>query len=568
MLKKLHIEQFVIIDTLDLDLQPGLTILTGETGAGKSILLDAMGLILGEPSNPDSIRQGQDRSLIRATLTPSERHPVWHFLKKNDIAATAGEAFTIERIITRGAPDRITLNGQTLDLELLQQIGTYLVEIHGQFANQSLLEPANQLRLLDLSGAFPPEIFKNVADALHEVHHHAKALEEEKLFLARHQRELPKIEETVRRFDNLGMKVGFIKFVQEDYERLLTAKGTSEAFQSILGQLIASNGVVITMSSLNNILNKQKNLDRENVASLSNLLSGALQNARNAVTELRRLAPAYEIDTEPLHKYKAILNELQAISKEAKIPFEELEDYYKTMSARMERMHKGRETLKNIDNALAAAKNSYREHAHILTQHRIAAGKKLSDAITAEFPPLKLDKAEFKVEVTEDMHMEWTDHGINIVTFTARMNPGMPFSPVVETASGGEMARMILGLKVVLQRVQTTPTLVFDEVDTGIGGSAAAAVGERLVLLAEATQVLVITHSPQVASRGNVHLHVSKKTDGVTTTSAVRTLSQDERIEELSRMLAGDEVTDESNAAARRLVQEAQNSATKRTHSG
>ena len=185
------------------------------------------------------------------------------------------------------------------------------------------------------------------------------------------------------------------------------------------------------------------------------------------------------------------------------------------------------------------------------------AGKALSEAITAELPPLKLMKAEFDVLVEEKPDIEWTDRGFNEVTFIARMNPGTPFSPIAKTASGGEMARMVLALKVILQKVQTTPTLIFDEVDTGIGGPAAAAVGERIAQLADNTQVLVITHSPQVASRGHQHLHVSKKTDGMTTTSTVSTLSPEERIDEISRMLAGDTLTAESKAAAKSLIDEA-----------
>ncbi len=177
---------------------------------------------------------------------------------------------------------------------------------------------------------------------------------------------------------------------------------------------------------------------------------------------------------------------------------------------------------------------------------------------------MKLNKAEFRVKVEEKINMPWTERGINEVTFMGRMNPGMPFSPISETASGGELARMMLALKVVVQRVQTIPTLVFDEVDTGIGGAAAAAVGERLALLADTTQVLVITHSAQVAARGQQHLHVSKKSDAASTTSVVRTLSIQERTDEISRMLAGEEITSESQAAAKRLIDEASAAYTRR----
>lgn len=561
MLKKLKIEQFVIIDTLDLDFKGGLTILTGETGAGKSILLDAMGLILGEPSDPDSIRQGANQSLLEAYIQPPAGHAAWVFLETQGFVLPSDQPFRIHRLMKRGAPDDIKLNDKTIDLDVLKRLGAHLVEIHGQFANQSLLGPENQLHLLDLSGNFPPEILQNVANALRDVHRFTKEMEEEKVFLARHKRELPKIEELVGRFEKMGMDDTFLEDVQADYARLRTAKETSEAFQDVLAQLISANGVVSALGTANNILARQKNLEEDKVGTLKQLLATSLNSARDAVAEMGRLSPEYEIDTKPLARLEKILAELNRIAQEAKIPFDGLYDYYDDMATKLARIKRGRERMQELENLLAQAKSAYRQHAQILTEKRTIAGKALSEAIMQELPPLKLMKAEFEVVVEEDATMEWTELGINKVTFTARMNPGMPFSPISATASGGELARLILAVKVVLQRVQSTPTLVFDEVDTGIGGAAAAAVGERLALLAEGAQVLVITHSPQVASRGDQHLHISKQTDGITTTSSVNALTREQRIDEISRMLAGDELTDESKAAAVRLIDEASSAA-------
>ena len=273
------------------------------------------------------------------------------------------------------------------------------------------------------------------------------------------------------------------------------------------------------------------------------------------------MLPEYEIDTGPLEHYKKILNTLKTISKENKVPWEDLTAYYIDFSTKLNRVRNGREKIAELDSALAEAKRNYLHHAKILSEKRKVAGVELSKAIMAELPPLKLDKAEFEVVVEERPNDPWTERGLDVTTFTARMNPGMPFSPISATASGGELARMMLGLKVVVQEVQETPTLIFDEVDTGIGGAAAAAVGERIAMLADTTQVLVITHSPQVASRGDQHLYISKQTDGVTTTSSVRELTMDERTDEISRMLAGDTLTDESRAAAMRLITEASDAA-------
>jgi DNA repair protein RecN (Recombination protein N) len=236
---------------------------------------------------------------------------------------------------------------------------------------------------------------------------------------------------------------------------------------------------------------------------------------------------------------------------------EDLPAFYDETVVSLERLRNSRERIAELAKLIEKSDLAYRHHAHILTEKRIEAGKRLSEAINANLPPLKLMGAEFKVQVEEKPNDPWTEIGFNIVTFMARMNPGQPFSRIAETASGGELARMVLALKAVLQSIQTIPTLVFDEVDTGIGGGAAAAVGERIAQLAETTQVLVITHSPQVASRGAQHLHVSKKSDGVSTTSVVRQLTIEERTDEISRMLAGDTITAESHAAAKKLLDEA-----------
>ena len=560
MLKKLEVDQFVIIDRLDLDFKERLTIFTGETGAGKSIILGAMALILGEEGKKDSIRQGAEQSVFEATFSPPEEHPVWEFMIKHKLVTAVQPEFTIHRTMRLKGKDDVKVNGHTVELELLKELGEFLVEIHGQFANHTLLGPENQLNLLDASGAFPQELFDNVANALDAVHRYEREEEEEKKFLARYKGlRGKKVMDVCRRFDDIGMKEGFIEETKEEYTTLRRAKETMEAFQSILGRFIATNGIVGSLGAANKTLAAQKHVDHEQMTDLAHYLDRALKNASSAVEEMNRIVPEYEIDLDPLENLKKVLAVLKTLAQEAKIEFQDLEAYWVEMSTKRSRIQNGRERLAELKNLLIEAKNDFRHHAHILSEERVKAGKVLSTSITSELAPLKLEKAEFIVVVEEKPEMPWTKLGFNEVTFTARMNPGMPFSPISETASGGELARMILALKVVLQKVQITSTLVFDEVDTGIGGAAAAAVGDRIGLLAEATQVLVITHSPQVASRGDQHLHISKRTEGETTISSVKELPMDERIDEISRMLAGDTITPESKAAAQSLIDEARN---------
>ncbi|MEM6812639.1 MAG: AAA family ATPase [Pseudomonadota bacterium] len=558
MLKQLKIDQFVIIEKMDQDFRRGLTILTGETGAGKSIILGAMGLILGEESNSKSIRQGHEQSVIEGHMEPGNGHPSLTFLQEKGIVDASTQEIVINRVVKKEADDDIKINGKPVDRELLEELGTHLIEIHGQFANQSLLGPANQLNILDAYGNFEPEIFANVKDALDDVHKFTKALEEEKTFLAKNKgRVHRKIQEIVKKFEGIDMKEGFQKEAEEKYDELVRAKETSEAFQSMMGRLIATNGAIVSIGGAKETLDRQENVDREEVQELDNHLTQALKHTREAVEQMNTIIPKYEIDWEPLTYFKKVVDTMHEIARENKIEYADVEDFWATMDKRLKRIENGTVKLKEIEDDLIQAKNRYRKHAQILTEKRMEAGKRLGQAITSELPPLKLNKAEFDVQVEEKQDMEWTEKGFNIVTFIARMNPGMPFSPIAETASGGELARMILALKVVLQEIQTTSTLVFDEVDTGIGGAAAAAVGDRISMLAEKSQVVVITHSPQVASRGDQHYHISKRVEGDVTISSVNELSQEERTNEISRMLAGGELTDESYAAAERLIREA-----------
>ena len=564
MIKKLVIEQFVIIDKLTLDLKPGLTVLTGETGAGKSILLDALGIILGDAPSAAAIRTGASAAVIEATFAPPPANAVWEMLTNRGLIAEGQTEFTVRRVIRRPADgaNETLINGKAVDWGFVKKAGTFLTEIHGQFANQSLLDPSNQLTLLDLSGSIPPELFKTVADALHTYQRYMKEQEEEGAFYKKNVNLVGAMEMRAAQIQKAGLLNDDFESIHAEYNRLLTAHETSEAFQGITSQLIASNGAIKSLAAANMALERQKNLDAEKISDLSTYLSEALRNARAAQEETARLSPEYNIDTAPLRQYREKMQAIQKMSDEFKIPVEQLAAHGRELIETVARVRNCIDRIKELDALIQQAEDNYRQHAHILTEKRIAAGEILSAAINAILPPLKLLRAEFKVQVDERPIKEmWTERGFNTITFVARMNPGMPFSPITETASGGELARLVLAVKVVLQKVVAIPTLIFDEVDTGIGGAAAAAVGERIAELAETTQVMVITHSPQVASRGNQHLHVSKKTDDVATTSVLNTLTEEERINEVSRMLAGDRITPESQAAAKMLIEEARTSA-------
>lgn len=558
MLKSLSIDQYVIIDHLALNFQRGLTVVTGETGAGKSILLDALGVLLGDPPDHESIRGGSNESRFRSIFNLGEKHPVWRFLHNHHIKADPANDIEVERTIGRDGKDDIRVNGFELKAEELKEFGNLLVEIHGQFANANLLDPVKQMLLLDAYGCYPPDIIGNVARDYNDILRYQKELDEERSFIAKYGHEQQTIEKDLNELTRLGMREKFYEDITDELKRLINIRETNEIFQSVQAQLVASIGAEPALSIASKTVGRQKDLDGDVLEPLEQFINTALENVRKAIAEMTRLMPQYDQDTSNIKKLEATIERLNEIAKERNVdPPNLLWEFYVEQQAKLKRIKNSRAQIAKLDELLAKAKISYVENAHILTNERVKAAKSLSAAITAEMPPLKLMRAQFEVEVVEKINNPWTALGINEVTFSARTNPGMPFSPISKTASGGEIARIVLALKVVVQSVLTTCTLVFDEIDTGIGGAAAAAVGERIAKLSDDTQVIVITHSPQVASRGQQHMVVSKKTDGVTTETQVVELTEEQRINELSRMLAGDTITPEARAAANSLVNEA-----------
>ncbi len=554
MIKRLTIANFVIIDKLTVEFGEGLTVVTGETGAGKSILLDAMGLILGDEPDREAIRQGTDESSFEAVFWPPQGHPVWEFLAKHEGLQSNTTDIQIRRVFDRNQKDEIVVNGVMVALPFLKELGVYLVEIHGQFANQNFLSPESQLNLLDAFGNYPPGILENVAKAWDDIGRLTKELEDEQKFLAVAEREKTGIQRLVAKVEKLGLKKGLVEDLKAQLAYLCNRRDIRELFQTINAQLVAQSGAELSLARVDRLLAGQKDpvLDK-----MKECVKIAYEKTHEAAQEMQALAPKYlDIDTSKIQTLEKQLGDIKAISDECKIVPEKMFDHYEMLSKRLARIIAAPTKIRELNDQLIKAREFYRHHAHILTEEREKAAERLSDAITSEMAPLKLLSAQAKIEVTEDTNKP-TARGINEIIFTARMNPGMPFSPIAETASGGELARLILAIKMILQQVQSVSTLVFDEIDTGIGGAAAAAVGGRIAKLAASTQILVITHSPQVASRGKQHFHVSKRIDGNSTRTFVDLLSYEKRVEEVSRMLAGEVPTDQSMAAAKTLLEEA-----------
>ncbi len=554
MLKSLNIHEFIIIEDLALTFKPGITVLTGETGAGKSILLDALGLILGDVGEADLIRAGSKDSFVRALFEAGTKHPVWKSLTPYDIEIK--NDILIERVLDREGRNDTLVNGKPVPIEIMKDVGYQLCEIHGQFANQSILDPNKQLELLDLVGGYRV-LLEQTAKAWWDLKGFEKSLDEERKFMANSAAERDFLSKAVAELKALRTMPGEFEKMDAEYNELVRIRTINEMLQSIQSQLVAGTGAQRLLVSANRVLEKQKNLDPEVLENLVKHMSACLASCHAASDELLVVMPKFEFDAEHMHKVEDRLNKFDAIAEKHEVAGNELPELLIRLDAKLQRILKAPEFIKELEDKVMVAKGEYARKAQALSEARKRSAKDLSEQITAEMPPLKLNRAQFIVEVSELPSNRWSHLGMNEVLFTARINPGMPFTTIAKTASGGELARMILALKVIVQRVQSTETLIFDEIDTGLGGPTASAVGERLARLSDQTQVFVITHSPQVAARGEQHMKVEKTADNKTTTSNVLMLTEEERFDEIARMLAGEEITPEAKAAAQSLMREA-----------
>lgn len=559
MLKKLRISQFVIIDEVDLDFKSGLTTLTGETGAGKSIMLDALGIILGDEGEADMIRTGADQAVIEATLEMKASHPCWDILKKHGFDLVPPQ-LVLKRVIARDGRNECFINGNPSSIEAMREMGGTMVEIHGQFANANITDAVYQRDALDAFGGYK-ESLKGTADSWNTLRSLEKALDDEKRFMANSAAERMELQGLVGEMKKLKIKPNEYEGMVVEHTELTRQKLVLETLQSVQAQLVAGSGAVRALSGACRIIDAQIKLDPEILGSIADKLKKSLDMAQAGTTEMYAAMPRFEYDPDRLHKLDERTKSFRRIAEKKEADPNKLYELYLELDARLQRILKAPELIKELEDKVMVARGEYLKHSQALSKARTKAADELSTAITNEFQPLKLGSAAFKVEVSELPSSKWGPFGINEVSYTARTNFGMPFSTIAKTASGGELARMILALKVILQSVQVTDTLIFDEVDTGIGGAAAAAVGERIAKLADNTQVLVITHSPQVAARGEQHLNVSKTSDNQKTITHVKTLSDSERTDEVARMLAGDVITPEAKANAISLITEAKKAA-------
>jgi len=552
MLSALSIRNIVLIEALDLRFEAGLGVLTGETGAGKSILLDSLGLVLGARADAGLVRQGAPQAVVSASFDLPQSHPAHLLLQENGLDGGDG-GLTVRRVVKADGGSRAFINDQPVSAGLLRDLGALIVEIHGQHDDRGLLNPRGHRALLDSFGGLTDQT-GNVEQAFHQWRAAQQQLDEAREELEAAARDREWLDHAVAELRSFAPEVGEESTLAEERASMQKGARLAEDMKTASAMLDGAEGA---LSQLRQIARR---LDR--IAGEHELLADTLASIDSAMVEAGeasdRLAAAGEAmacDPARLDAVETRLFDLRALARKHRVEPDALPLLAEELAARAARLDAGEEGIARLTAAAHATAVRYREEAQALSAARALAAAQLDLRVAEELKPLKLDSARFRT-IIEPLHEgQWSAAGMDRVEFEIATNPGAPFAPLIRIASGGELSRFILALKVALAGSRDAGTIIFDEIDRGVGGAVASAIGDRLARLAGETQVLVVTHSPQVAARGGTHWQIAKASDGMVTRTGVRPLASADRREEIARMLSGAEITDEARAQAARLLE-------------
>ena len=551
MLTALAIRDVVLIEALELEFGPGLGVLTGETGAGKSILLDALGLALGRRGESALVRSGAAQAVVTATFdTPPA---VAALLADNGLEIDPGEPLIIRRLVKADGGSRAFVNDQPASAALLREIGAMLVEIHGQHDDRGLLAAAGHRALLD---AYARGGVRDVASAYAAWRDARAALAQARDGIAAAQRDREWLEHAVAELEQLAAEPGEEEALAERRRTMQRAEKIADDLEAVTTHLDGGSGALTHLRQAARVLERIAD-DHPALGEALAAVDRALIEGDVAEEKLRDAAAALMHDPRRLEEDEARLFELRGMARKHRVQPDDLAALAADLRERLDRLDAGEQGLAGLEAAVATARRDYDRAAGRLTAIRTEAAARLDAAVAAELAPLKLDAARFRTVVAPLDEADWSAAGRDRVEFEIATNPGAPFGPLAKIASGGELSRFILALKVALAEEGGAATMIFDEIDRGVGGAVASAIGERLGRLAETTQLLVVTHSPQVAARGAAHLLIAKASDGRVTRTGVRPLDPAGRREEIARMLSGATVTDEARAQAARLLETA-----------
>ncbi len=556
MLSRLSIRDIVLIEKLDIDFSPGLSVLTGETGAGKSILLDALSLALGARGDASLVRHGATQGQVTAVFDVPANHPARMLLAENAIDDDGD--LILRRLQTADGRTRVFVNDQPSSVTLMRDIGRALVEIHGQHDERALVDPGAHRDVLDAFGGH-----MGAVRSTGEAWRHWRACEQE---LSRHR---ARVEAAAREADYLRAAVAELSKLDPqpgEESELAELRAQMMRAEKIASEIHDAQDVLSGPSSpLPQLASLLRRLQRK-AGEVPGLLDDVVKSLDEAMISLdaaqsgvETALRATEYDPQRLEKAEERLFALRAASRKHNVAVDDLARLRDTMVADLADLDAGEERLHGLEKQAAAGREAYDISAAQLSSLRYAAATGLAKAVMAELPALKLERAEFIVEMESDPESRM-EEGIDQIEFWVRTNPGTRPGPMMKVASGGELSRFLLALKVALADRGSAPTLVFDEIDTGVGGAVADAIGQRLARLSKRVQVLSVTHAPQVAARATTHFLIAKSAgegEVSRTVTRVEALADQARREEIARMLAGASITEEARAAARRLLEAA-----------
>src|SRR5690348_17172814 len=547
MLRQLAVHNVVLVERLELEFDRGLGVLTGETGAGKSILLDALGLALGARADTSLVRSGQDTAAVSAELELDAAHPVHALLRDQGIETEAGEPLIVRRTVKSDGGSRAFVGGSAVPAGLLRDLGALAVEIHGQHDDRGLLNPKGHRSLLDAFGRLD---LASVQSAWTEVTRIESELAQARAEAAAAERDREWLEHACAEIEALAPEEGEETRLAEERAAMQAGLKAGESLAGLDELLGGSEGALAQLRQAARRIERGA-ADHPLLADALAALDRALIEGSEAEDRIARAAEAMAFDPDRLERVEARLFDIRGLARKHRVEADQLAAVGEQMRAQLAAIEAGGERIAELDRQLLAARETYATVADALSKQRRDAAARLDEAVASELAPLKLDAARFRTAIAA---AEPGPSGTDRVEFEVSTNPGAPFGPLTRIASGGELSRFILALKVALAEAGSAATMIFDEVDRGVGGAVASAIGERLAQLSRSSQVLVVTHRPQVAARAAHHYRIEKAHGPDGTRTTVRRLDPSERREEIARMLSGASITEEARAQASRLL--------------
>jgi DNA repair protein RecN (Recombination protein N) len=551
MLVSLQVRDLVVIDRVELDFGPGLTALTGETGAGKSILLDALGLALGARSDASLVRPQAERAVVTASFDVPTDHPAWALLDEQGMPVS--DSLILRRVVQADGRSRAFINDEAASIGLLGQLGELLVEVHGQHDQRGLLRPESHRLLLDEFAGLAP-IVASVATAWRMWREARTRLDDARADEARIRDEEETLRHDVAELESLAPEADEEAGLAAQRSRLVNAQRIAEALNGALDALQGDDGLDGRFRTAAGELARVRDMAAGMLDPVIAALDRAVAEANEAVAGIEQAGRDLESDAGRLEEIEARLFGLRAAARRHQVQVGDLVGVLARLKGRLALIDDREGVLAGLAADEAATAKVFEAACAKLTAARDKAAKKLDQKVAAELKPLKMGKATFETSLEPLDRGDWGQTGAERIAFLVATNPGSVPGPLQRIASGGELSRFMLALKVALAERRSSASMVFDEVDAGIGGAVADAVGERLQELGRQGQVLVVTHSPQVAARADAHVRIAKLTKAKSASVDAVALDFDARREEVARMLAGAKVTEEARAAADSLL--------------